>query len=677
MKGKIIVVKIINTVCSKDCFGTCPLRVHLENNRVTKVEGGYNSVFDGKICVKGINFIKRLYHPDRILYPLKRIGKRGSSRFKKITWDEAIDTIHQKLSKIKEELGPEAVLYHQGSGNFGAMNKYPLGFWYQFGGYTRLSGGLCDPAGNEAIKYTFGDIKHNALSDIQNSKLIILWGSNPANTNVHKMRYINKAIKNGAKLVTIDPRVSESSKKSFLHISPRCGTDGLLALGIAKIIYEKNIYDKDFVSKYTFGFEEYTKLLQKYTIEYISKITEVSISDIEKLANIIKDNPVYTLSLGSGLQRYTNGGQSVRSISILPVLTGNIGKKGGGLYFVYKETFDLEWPYIPPKPDRIRNTIPAGRLASELDIQKNPPIRVAWIEKANPMVSHPNTNKLKEAMFKLDFIVVLDQFITDTAALADIVLPVATMLEQNDIVTSYGHPYIQLQQRVIEPLGESKVDKDIYLLLGEKFNFDVDYLPENDNEILSEVIRTNNLKTSIEELSQKPYLFEEYDKIAYEDFIFPTETGKIEIYSELIHKDWGVNPLPDFTDIDESMISSPDKFKRYPLHFISPHAAERINSQFTELNLAAYDNEPSLQINIKDAKKRNINHGDIVKIYNDRGFIQAKADIGEKIKPGTVSVYSGWNEKFKASVNKLTSDKTTDIAHGTSFHSCLVEVERI
>ncbi|OGD15976.1 hypothetical protein A2V47_06760, partial [Candidatus Atribacteria bacterium RBG_19FT_COMBO_35_14] len=500
--------KTINSVCPKDCFGSCSLAVDVEKGKIIKVRGNRNSpVHQGRICTKGMHYPNMLYSPERLLYPLQRIGKRGDGKFKRISWEQTVDIIYEKLKNLKEQYGPESVLYYNRFANLGVAKNCAYSFWYQFGGFTSTYGGLCDAAGQEAIILTYGEIKHNKISDLENSKLIILWGSNPAYTNIHLMHHVNKAVDKGAKLITIDIRENESGTKSHLCLNPRPGTDGCLALGIASQLIKNNIIDDNFIDRHTFGFAEFKELVKDYPLEKVSAITEISIGKIKSLINYLKENPRYALICGIGVQRYTNSGQAIRAISLLPALTGSIGKKGCGFYFSDRQAPELNWPFFPPKPKRIRNSIAAAKLASELHNQTDPPVKAVWIEQANPMTSNPNTNLLAQAMTQLDFIVAVDLFLTDTARMADIILPAASMYEYYDLITGYGHSYIQLQQKMIEPPGECKHESEIYRLLGKKFDFNLDYLPENNLITMEKVINSSNLNTDVDELKRKPYLY--------------------------------------------------------------------------------------------------------------------------------------------------------------------------
>ena len=688
--------KTINSVCPKDCFGSCSLEVEVEKGKVIKVRGNRNSpVSQGRICSKGKNYPNLVYGPERLLYPLQRIGERGKSEFKRISWEQALNIIYEKLRGLRERYGPESVLYYVRFANLGVMKNCAYSFWYQFGGFTSTYGGLCDSAAQEAINLTYGEVKHNKVSDLENSKLIILWGTNPAYTNIHLMHYLNKALDQGAKLISIDIRENESGKKSNLYLNPRVGTDGCLALGVANQLIESNIIDADFINKYTFGFDEFKVLTREYPLDKVSAITEIPINKIKSLINYIKENPEYALICGMGVQRYTNGGQTVRAISLLPALTASLGKKGCGFYFSDRQAPELNWPFLPEKPDKIRNSIAAAKLASELDHQTEPPylcvpacatgthadrlarrqaLKAIWIEEANPMTSNPNVNLLAKAMNKLEFIVVADLFLTDTARIADIILPVTSMFEYYDLITGYGHSYIQLQQKVIEPSGECKHESEIYRLLGKKFGFNLDYLPENNLSTIEKIISSSNLDTNIDELKEKPYLHPDYQEIAFNDFKFNTSSQKIEFFCQRMKDKWGENPLPVYREAVENKYTSPDIYKRYPLSLVSSHALKKMNSQFSDIT--AFQEEPFIWINPSDAEKRKIKNGDKVKVYNQRGNFILKALLTKKVAKGIVHIYFGWwDGVHKVNINKLTGDYISDIGYEAAFHNCLVEVE--
>ena len=490
------------------------------------------------------------------------------------------------------------------------------------------------------------------------------------------MHHINKAVGKGAKLITIDIRENESGAKSYLYLNPRPGTDGCLVLGIANQLIENNIIDDSFIKDHTFGFAEFKKMAKEYPLSKVSDITGIPLHKIEAMIGFIKNTPDYALICGMGVQRYTNGGQTIRAISLLPALTGSIGKKGCGFYFSDRQAPELNWIFSPPKCKRIRNSIPVAKLASELDNQADPPVKVMWIEQANPMTSNPNTNLLAQGMNKLDLIVVVDLFLTDTARIADIILPATSMFEYYDLITGYGHSYIQLQQKLIEPPGECKHESEMYRLLGKKFGFNLDYLPENNLSTIEKIISSSNLNVDIDELREKPYLHSNYQEIAFSDLKFNTPTQRIEFFSQRMRDRWGEAPLPTYNEPLENKYSSPSIYNKYPLSLISSHAYNKMNSQFSDISILK--EEPFVCINPRDAAKRGINENNRVKVYNERGNLVLKAILTEKVTSGIVHTYFGWwGGVHQANINKLVGDYVSDIGYGTAFQNCLVEIQKV
>ncbi|HWP22343.1 MAG TPA: molybdopterin-dependent oxidoreductase [Candidatus Cryosericum sp.] len=666
--------KIINTVCSRNCYSACGLRAHVRDGRVVKISGNPNNPATyGLVCSKGLSFPHTLYGENRLLYPMKRIGQRGEGRFLRIGWPEAIDTACEALSRASERYGPESVLYYAASGNHGgAMQAYAYGFWNQLEGYSATRGSLCAAAANEGVRYTYGIVKDSAIKDIETARLILLWGKNPAHTNIHTMRYIRAAMEHGGKLVTIDPRLGESGAGSSLHLYPRCGTDGLVAIALAKMIVSEGLLDREFLVEHAQGYAEYRQMLERFTIEEICEKTEIPLAEFERLYALIRETPRFLIILGKGFQRNSNGGQTTRGICLLPALTGGVGKSGSGLFYSDAQRPKFVWPYLPPQPERVRRDISIGRIASEIADKQNPPIRAMWIERANPMTSNPNVGKLKSAMEQLDFIACSDLFLTDTARMADLVLPAASFLEEDDLVFSYGHSYIQRKQKAVEPPGECKTDREIYRMLGVRFGMDQRYLPADDLEILRRVIKESGLRTSLEQLDQEPYLFSDYNEIAFSDGVFPTSSGKIEFYSEAIAQDWGADPLPVFVEPLESKYTAPELYRKYPLQLMSPHAREKTNSQPYSL----VNSTPYVQMHPQDAAEREIRDGDTVRLFNDRGEIFLAAQIADKSHRGVVCVFFGeWGGEHLA-LNVLNEDRETDIGYGTCYYNCLVQAEK-
>ena len=682
---------VFKTACPRNCYSTCTMRVFVKNGRLRMIEPSPDNLATPEgVCLKGLSYIERVYSPERILYPLRKI--KSTDQFERITWDQAFDTLRENLISIKEKYGPQSILYYSGSGTKGLINEVGINFWKLFGGCTTTYGDLCWPAGLEATRLTLGENKHNAPWDIANAKLIILWGKNPAETNIHQMLYIEKALENGGKLIVIDPRRTQSSERAELLIQPRPGTDGALALAIAHLLIKNDLIDQSFINNHVLGFELFSKLVSEMDPDKASKITDIPVKSIEKIADLIGNIRPCTINAGFGMQRYSNSGQTMRSLIALLAITGNIGRPGAGWIYANLQThiFDpVKDPvafYPPEKPDgKIRVSISTSFLGEKILSTVDPPIKMIWVERGNPVTQNPDTNTVLKAFRSTEFNVVIEQFMTDTAREADLVLPAKTMFEQSDIIGAYWHPYIQLKQKVIDPPGEVKPESDVYYLLAKKLGFKDEnltgVLPGLKDEDIEQYLE-NKLKPfpdlSLDKLKEGPILAPGHQEIAFSDHRFLTPSAKIELNSKEATSRWNVNSLPAYSETNESIRSDNSNDSPFPLYFMTPNTKNRIHSQFNNLQvIQQFSEEPCLQMHPRDAQVRGISDNDQVRLSNDRGYLVTKVSIDFSIKIGCVSLTNGWWINQGGTVNFLSLGRETDMGYGAAFHENLVEVERI
>ncbi|MGE0089384.1 MAG: molybdopterin-dependent oxidoreductase [Bacteroidales bacterium] len=678
--------RVYTTACPRNCYSTCSFKVWTDNGKVINIDPQpLNQSTPEGICLKGLSYVERVNSPKRILHPLKKIN----NKFVQITWDEAINEIAEKLNYYKLNFSPQSVLFYYASGMSGLLNSVSINFWRMFGGATTVYGNLCWPAGLEATRLALGENKHNVTWDLENAKLIVVWGKNPAESNIQQMIPIEKAQQKGAKLIYIDPRRTASAERSDLLIQPVPGTDGILALAIAKLLIEKDLIDHQFIEKYVLGFDKFKDAVSKINIDEASKECGVSVPFIEKIANYIGTTKPMTLIPGYGMQRYTNGGQTTRCLLALSIITGNTGKVGACWHYadLQSDIFShIKEPvnYFPPeKPDGIfRREIATARLGEDMLRLSNPELKMAWVERGNPLTQNPDSNKVKEAFRNLEYRVVVEQFMTDTALEADIVLPAKTMFEQSDIISSYWNPYVQLRQKVIDPIGEVKPETEIYYLLAKKLGFANEDIEKNIPFPSDEAIEqwlNEKLKPfpelTIEKLKQGPILTPGLQEIAFSDFKFITPSGKIELYCETAHKSWGVNPLPTYEKMVEGKQSTGSK---YPFNLMSPNTKNRIHSQFGNLeSIKSIDPVPFATINLDDAQKKRINNNDIIRVFNDRGELSIKARIDASLRPGNIVIVNGYWHQEESCPNILSKGRETDMGHGSAFHDNMVDYERI
>ncbi|MFC1725668.1 molybdopterin-dependent oxidoreductase [candidate division KSB1 bacterium] len=682
-------MQVFTTACPRNCYSTCTIKVSIEDGKIRKIEPHLlNKATAEGPCLKGLSYIERVYSPKRILYPLKRVA--GTDEFERISWDTALKIITGKLKYFKKEFGPQSILFYTGSGTKGLLNGVSHNFWRMFGGYTTTYGDLCWPAGLEATRLTLGDNRNSAPWDIENSKLIIMWGKNTAETNIHQMVFIEKAIEKGAKLIVIDPRRTQTSERADLLIQPRPGTDGALALAVANLLIKNGKTDDAFIKQNVLGFSEFKEMVSEYTPEKASEITDVPVEYIKKLAEYIGTIKPVTICAGFGMQRYTNSGQTMRALISLLAVTGNFGKPGAGWLFanlnsqIFDEVKDPIAFFPPEIPDGVvRISVSTAKLGMDMLAQENPPLKMIWVERGNPVSQNPGTGSVLEAFRKLDFRVVVEQFLTDTAREADIILPAKTMFEQTDVINAYWHDYIQIKQKVIEPPGEVKPETLIYFLLAERLGFPEEdikkHIPGDDKAVesyLSEKLKPFP-EITLEKLKEAPVLSPLHEEVAWSNFRFPTPSGKIELFSEEAADRWGVDPLPKFTEPAES-VRKGDKVKKYPFYMMTPNTKNSIHSQFHNLEMIReVMPSPYITVNPADAKGKGISDGEKVRIFNAKGELKLKVKYDFCIKRGCIVVYNGWWLKDKGAVNFLSLERETDMAYGAAFHENLVDIEKL
>jgi anaerobic selenocysteine-containing dehydrogenase len=505
------------------------------------------------------------------------------------------------------------------------------------------------------------------------------------------MNFITQAQDQGARLIVIDPRRTESSERAELLIQPRPGTDGAIALAVAHILIERERIDRGFIDSHVRGFPEFAEMVTQFPPERAAEVSDVPAADIERLAGSIGEASPITICAGFGMQRYTNSGQTMRAMIALLAITGNIGRSGAGWQFANLQTsiFDaVRDPiafYPPEKPDGVvRVSISTARLGQDMLATQDPPLKMVWVERGNPVTQNPETHTVLKAFRSLEFRVVVDQFMTDTAREADIILPAKTLFEQSDVIGAYWHPYIQLKQKVLNPPGEVKPETEIYSLLAERLGLPADaisaIIPDSSDEAIENWLRkrlSDFPELSLERLREGPILAPGHQEIAFSDRIFPTPSGRIELDSEEAVSRWKVNALPDYSEPVESTRSS-ELRRQYPLYFMTPNTKNRIHSQFNNLEMIrAVSEEPQVSMNPRDAEKRGIKHGDRVRIFNDRGDLQVRAHLDFSLKPGCVSVTNGWWIEEGGTVNYCSLGRETDMGHGAAFHENLVEVVKV
>jgi len=669
------------TACPRNCYSTCSFRVQVENNIIRRIlPYKENLATPEGPCIKGLSYIERSCSADRIIYPLIRTG---GGKFERIRSSEALDLISEKLSSIKEKHGPLSILWYKGSGMSGLTNEIGSAFWKAFGGATTTYGNLCWPAGLEAVRLTMGSVKHNVPWDLENAKTIIIWGKNPAETNIQEIPFITRAKEKGCRIIVIDPLRTPSADKADILFSPRPGTDAALALAIAGILIREDLVDHEFIANHVFGYNEFRESLS-ISAEEAETITGIPSVNITELAEIIGKGSPVTFLPGYGLQRHHNGGQTIRAILALAVITGNIGKSGSGFNYANLQSYIYDNPreplsYYPDLKNDLpfRRTISMTKLGSDMLDTKEPGLKGAWIERGNPMLQSPETNSVRKAFSELEFKVVVDQFMTDTARLADIILPSKNMFEQSDIIGSYWSPYVQFKPKVINSPGEVMPESEIYFNIAARLNLkvNVDMLPEPGNDNIEKWLEKRIFgisELSLEDIKAGPVLAPGLQHIAWEDMKFDTPSGKIELYCSTANEKWGVSPLAQYNPY----LAGPGD-EKYPLIFITPNTGSRIHSQFGNLKIIRETAmQPAVEISPADASKRKINDGDKIRIFNKAGEVVSIARISNRVPLGSVVLPNGIWLSEGGGGNHLITARETDMGFGAAFHDNRVEVEK-
>jgi anaerobic selenocysteine-containing dehydrogenase len=672
------------TACPRNCYSTCAMRVTVEEGRLLKVEPTpENRATAEGPCLKGLSYVERAHSADRVTRPLRR---RPDGSFAPVSWEEALDAVAAALVKARREDGPQSVLYYSASGTKGLLNGCGLAFWRLFGGCTTTYGDLCWPAGLEATRLTLGDASHNAPWDLANARLIVMWGKNAAETNVHQMAHVDAALARGGTLVVVDPRRTETAERASLLLPLRPGTDGALALALGHLLVRDGRVDRAFVEEHVLGYEGWAALVARWPPERAAAVCGLPVASIERLAALLGTAHPTTIVPGFGMQRFTNSGQAMRAMLALLAVTGQVGRPGAGWMYanlqtqVFSKVRDPLDFYPPETPDGVvRVSIATARLGRDVEAQESPPLRVAWVERGNPIPQNPETHAVLRAFRALDFRVVVEEFLTDTAREADVVLPAKNLFEQTDVIGAYWHPYLQLRRKVLEPPPEVRPETEIYRALGRKLGIGEEALaaalPGPSDASVEAWLegRLAPLGLSLASFARGPVLSPAYEEVAFADLRFPTPSGRIELSSEEAERRWGVPRLPEFREA----LERPDPDGRFPLHVLTPNTKNRIHSQFGNLEtIRRAAGAPFVAMHPRDARARGLSDGAAARVFNDRGELRLPVRIDRGLRPGCVSVTNGFWLTEGAAVNVLSAGRETDMGHGAAFHDNAIEVER-
>ncbi len=683
--------RVVRGACPHDCPDTCAMLVTVEDGRATRVAGDPEHPFTrGFLCAKVNRYIERTYHPDRLLYPMRRTGPKGSGQFERISWDAALDEIATRLNEIRASPdGPQAILPYSYAGTMGLIqgSSTDRRFFHLIGA-SLLDRTICSIAGSMGMRMTIGANIGADPETIPESDLVLLWGTNTLTANPHLWPIILEARERGAKIIAIDPIRTRTAAQCDEWVAIRPGTDAALALGMMHVLFELGLEDNEFIAAHTVGIEELRERAREYSPEHVSSITGIPAETIVSLGERYARSKATFIRVNYGLQRHAGGGMAVRTIACLPALTGHWRRPGGGVQLSSSANFAfdkraLERPDFSP-PVRTINMIRLGEaLTSPNAGVGGPPVRAMIVYNSNPAAVAPDRNPVLRGMAREDlFTVVLEHFQTDTADYADILLPATTQLEHWDIHLSYGHHYVTLNQPSIEPLGEALPNSEIFRRIAARMGLDHPSLRDDDVTMIRQALASKSDKlegVTFETLVEKGWvrlnLPTPYLPFAKGEFLTPS--GKCELYSPRM-AEMGLDPVPAFTAPYEFPENVPALAARYPLTLISSPAHQFLNSTFVNIDsLRRGAREPECLLHPIDAERRGIGVGARVVVHNDRGAFTAVARVEETIRPGVVWAPSIWWGKFAAdgaNANQTTSQRETDMGHGPVFYDNLVEV---
>jgi anaerobic selenocysteine-containing dehydrogenase len=682
-------------VCPHDCPDTCAMLVTLDGDRAVSLRGDPEHAFTrGFLCHKVSRYLELVYNPERLTHPLRRVGPKGSGRFERITWDEALDEIAKRFQDIANSPdGPQAILPYSYCGTMGKIQSESLDrrFFNRLGA-SLLDRTICATAGSTGYRYTIGSGQGTDPEAFDQSRYIINWGSNTAVTNVHLWVRMHEARKRGAKIVTIDPYRSRTAARSDWHIAPKPGTDAALALGLMHVLFRDGLTDADYLANYCLGVDELRERVQtQYAPETVAQITGLDVETIEQLAREYATTHPSVIRVNYGMQRHRGGGMAVRTIACLPAIIGAWRERAGGILLSTSATFPLnlqalQRPDLVPPETRTVNMVQLGEaLAGEL---LGPPVQALYVYNSNPAAISPNQEKVLQGLQREDlFTVVHELFQTDTADYANIVLPATTQLEHFDLHASYGHQYVQINRPSLAPPNEARCNTDVFRGLASRLGFEKELFEVSDEDLAREALWefSDSQPAALEGVTVDTFtkngpakLSSPSGDIPFAKGDFPTPSGRCEFYSQQL-ADAGFDPLPTYTPPAENETSTPELANKYPLQLLSPPSPHFLNSSFVSVtSLREAAGQPTLQIHPVDADQRNIQDGDHVQITNDRGAFEAVAQVGETVRTGVVVAESIWWNKYSPggrNANATTSSGLTDMGGGAIFFDNLVQVQ--
>ena len=660
---------VVDTACPLDCPDSCSLAVTVNKGRVVEIDGStLNTPTAGYICAKVRRFGERVYGDARLQYPAVRIGSKGQGRFRRVEWHEAIELIAARMLDVREHWGGEAILPFSYGGSNGLLTQDTLdAMLFRRFGTSRLARTVCAAPTGVAAQALYGKMPSVTYEDYPDARLIILWGVNPSTSGIHLVPYVREAQKSGARLIVIDPRATPLARQADLHIAPKPGTDVAIALAIHRYLFEEGFADTRFLAEHTKGADRLRERAAVWTFERAAETSGVPEAALRRLADDYARTSPALIRCGWGLERNRNGGNAAMSILALPSIAGKFGVRGGGYSMSNSAAWNITRPWLGPEPKtRVVNMNKLGRALLEYD---DPPIKALFVYNCNPVATMPDQQRVLEGMARDDlFTVVFDQVMTDTAMFADVILPATTFLEAYDFARGYGPLSLQLVRPVIDAVGESRSNPEVFGELARRLEVLEGAEPDNELDMLLQLFKTlpGSVGAQMEETGRAAPPFG-FRPIQFVDVMPKTSDQKVDLF-------------PDALEAEAPMglyVYQPDPATdRFPLALISPASDRTISSTLGELPRPAI----ALLMNPADASPRGLKDGDPIKVFNELGEVQCAVKIEATIRAGTVSLPKGlwrkstWNQ---LTGNVLVPDSLTDLGAGACFNDARVDVAKL
>ncbi|MGR9091564.1 MAG: molybdopterin-containing oxidoreductase family protein [Gammaproteobacteria bacterium] len=693
--------------CPHDCPDTCSMVFEVEDGKLTGVKGNADHPMTrGGLCVKLKDYEKRHYHPDRVLYPMRRTGPKGSKQFERISWDEALDEITSRWQAIIDEHGPQAIAPYSYLGHQGLVHGLNGGdSFFNRMGATVMERTFCGEGSGTAWLMTMGPSGGVDPESFAHSKYIVIWACNSVSTNLHHWHTVKDAQKRGAKVVVIDAYASRTAKEADWHIAPKPGSDGALAMAMIHTLIDEDLIDHEYVEQHTHGYAELAERAKSRTPEWAEEITGIPAGDIRRLAREYASTPPAAIRIGVALERHFGGGQTIRAVCCLPSLIGAWREVGGGILgmTVWEHPYKFDVICRPdwiPEGTRVVNNLQIGRVLTN-EAPQDPPIKSLMCWNSNPVTQAPECDKIVEGLLREDlFLVSAEHFISDTAAYADIVLPAAMGAEMEDIILSWGHNYLTYNEKCVDAPGEALSNYEIFRRLAARMGYDDEQFRWSDSECLEHYIDWDSPACEGIDLAYlRKHGFahlsigEPDNRAPHRDGNFPTPTGKCEFKSTIAgagnfvagpfrqmyeHMQGGetLDALPDYVPSLETPATNPELAAKYPLNIISPKSHGFLNSCYANMDHKIKgQGEQFVLINPVDAQARGISDGATVRVFNDRGEFAGDARITDDVNPGVVVATLGyWRQLTHGTVNIISSAEFVNMGHAPTFSDNLVEV---